>query len=134
MREGVDILRTQTPAEPGAVVCAHCGQAVPARLTWDRDLGILMCGADRLRMGRTRARLFDAVYRAGSAGVPIERLVDFLYGDDPNGGPLAASNVVQARIWLLNAELKRFAIKISAIQRGRGHHGIYRLVTCEARV
>ena len=77
---------------------------------------------------RTQLKIYLAVARAGRAGKSIEALVDRVYGDRPDGGPLYARNCMSVLIHQkINPKLAPHGLKITA---GRGREGVpYRLVT-----
>jgi hypothetical protein len=72
---------------------------------------------------RYQKQIFEAVQKAGKNGIHSERLFDFLYGHDPNGGP--DFKTLAAIVACLNRKLKPHGVKIFA---GRGGDRVYRLV------
>lgn len=53
------------------------------------------------RITRSQRIILDTLQQHAGRWVPIDALVDALYGDDPDGGPLQADNVVRANIGYL---------------------------------
>ena len=44
--------------------------------------------------------MMKAIKEAGDRGVTMKELVDIVYGDDPQGGPLSAANVIRTQMSL----------------------------------
>ncbi len=57
-------------------------------------------------------RLYQALKRAGDQGVPIPVLIDVLYHDRPDGGPLFARHILHLLKWKLNKKLKDERIEV----------------------
>ena len=55
--------------------CKACGQTLPPRLKLS------------VKLAPGAQRIVDRVHRAGSNGILSTELFDFIYGDDPEGGP-----------------------------------------------
>jgi hypothetical protein len=90
------------------LLCPACGEPFEA----DR----LAAAMDALTP--TQRCIFDAV-RSTNA-VNMEQIVDRVWGDDPNGGPLDAKSNISAQIFYANQRLAPFGFRISASHRGRG--------------
>jgi hypothetical protein len=90
--------------------CSACGQALPLPF----DIGI--------ELSPRRRELLEIVYRAGRYGIATERVIELLYGNDPNGGPENARKTVHIRVCQLNKLLAPRGWRIY----GRGaHNGFY---------
>ena len=85
--------------------CPHCGQTLPALAPFG------------LYLTRGEQRIFERVARAGPGGVHIRTLIDHVWGDDPNGGPLYAQKSLHVRIWHLNKKLRSKGKEISCGNR-----------------
>ena len=83
--------------------CPACGQTLPLPLNIS-DLGL---------RGQ-QIKLFLRVHRAGQHGISAGDLVNYMYDDDPNGGPVDPKNVLSARISILNRRLKSIGKMIRA--------------------
>ena len=68
-------------------------------------------------------RLYDFVVKHPE-GTTREQIADFVYGDDPNGGPDSPA-AIRALVWRMNNRLKPEGIAIRG-RMGRGSN--YRLV------
>ena len=91
-------------------VCPHCKRPYPRQFTVH---------------GPLRQRVVDAL--AGIAeGLTIERLVDLVYADAPNGGPMTAAASVGVALRKASRELEAQGHRIIVSSRGRG--AVYRLV------
>jgi hypothetical protein len=76
-------------------------------------------------------RIFEALARAGNAGLSREQLLDRVYWDDPEGGPLTARGVIAVMICQqMNPKLEPFGLQIKGLS-GRGSWP-YRLTTLRA--
>lgn len=95
--------------------CECCGQTLP-------DFYIEI--AERGRLSKKETALFVAV--AGRAGrlVAYGGIIDRLWGDDPDGGPLAPLNNISIHVLRINRKLAHTDYRIENVW-GQG----YRLVT-----
>ena len=68
--------------------------------------------------GPVQQRIFDYVSEHPD-GVPMSKIIDAVYFDDPNGGPLGH---IRDRIWVLNNKLKErgYNFRVRSERRGRG--------------
>lgn len=82
--------------------CKTCGQTLPPRLKLS------------IKLAPGAQRIVDRVHRAGSNGILSTELFEFVYGDDPNGGPNEGRKALAARIWAVNKKLKKDKIRIRA--------------------
>lgn len=77
-------------------------------------------------------KILDAVARAGKAGIPSDRLLDLLYADDADGGPLCAMKSMHTLISYSNRRyLLSAGYRIQGERTGGGAPGSYRLVKLE---
>lgn len=101
--------------------CPCCGQTLPD----DMPLGLRLRGNER--------RIYERVRKAGQHGITSERLFDWLYADDPNGGPASQRNVVQVTICNINKKLKMINQRIESEHwGGRGNFAEYKLLNLNA--
>jgi hypothetical protein len=75
--------------------------------------------------GSRRQRLVDVVSNRPD-GITIGDLVDAVYADDPDGGPVTAPRSVNAMIHMANRQLAAQGHQIRPMSLGRGAR--YRLV------
>lgn len=68
----------------------------------------------RAEISEMQARILKPVWRAKGEYIPTERLIDFLYADDPDGGPLNARGSFQIILRQLRAKLAPFGVKIKS--------------------
>lgn len=96
-------------------VCPNCGfPIVNEEISW-------------LFRGKQRV-IYETVARAGVRGIARADLVETVYGNDSDGGPLSANNSIAVMInKAINSRLAPHGLKITA-GRGRGMQP-YRLVT-----
>lgn len=72
---------------------------------------------------RMQRKLYNALVRAGTRGIPSADIMDAVYGDDPSGGP-ESYNVVH----VMRCQIKdRLAQHGLAIKSRRGPGAIWRL-------
>jgi hypothetical protein len=90
-------------------ICPCCGQLIPPKLLFPR--------------APVSQRLYDFVAKRPD-GATREEIADFIYADDPNGGPDSPS-AIKALIWRMNNRLKSERVAIRG-RMGRGSN--YRLV------
>jgi hypothetical protein len=69
--------------------------------------------------GSTRQQLVNIV-AARPDGIPVNEIVDRLYADDPDGGPVTAPRSVNVLIHKANAQLRPQGYQIKPTWRGRG--------------
>lgn len=68
-------------------------------------------------------RLFDVVKRAGTAGVGISDIMEYVYAEDPGGGP-ENPNVVHVTRAYMKPKLAAHGLQITST---RGHGALWRL-------
>lgn len=93
--------------------CPSCGRTLP------RDW--LALGSNTIPMRGKQRILYDAVLKSGDAGISRDRLMDLMYGDDPNGGP-DSYNTFSAIIRHINNKLEKAGRKIKSTGMGQGEH------------
>lgn len=76
-----------------------------------------------MRLAPSQQRIVDRVRRAGPNGIASDDLRDFVYADDPDGGPLWADATLHTRIWQINRKLKAINKVIRAPRGGHGRGG-----------
>lgn len=81
--------------------------------------------------GKSR-KILDSVVKAGRVGIDGDRLLNIVYGDDLDGGPLWAQQSLYGLIHHANQRhLKPAGYLIKGEPTGHGAFGRYRLVKCE---
>ena len=83
-------------------ICKCCGQTLPSPRPKD------------LQLPTGYALIFDRVHRAGKHGIHRQQLFDYLYGDDPNGGPNTGLSTLRSRICYLNRHLRKHGLEIAS--------------------
>ena len=87
-------------------VCEACGHPLPAD-----DV--------ELALPYIKRRIFQAVRRAGRRGIGVEGIMDYVYGNDPSGGP-DSTNVLHVHRGKMQPILAKFGLKISCDRTGPG--------------
>jgi len=107
------------------LICPCCRQpmAAPPPMA-----GVL----DGLRRPQHRV-IAEALIKAYPRPLSRDRLIELLYGDDPDGGPEGAGNIVTVRIAHLRKELAPMGWTVNCNGRGRGYVGSYRLEPVERK-
>ncbi len=72
------------------------------------------------------AKIFAMLERAGGAPVSVPELIEGIWGDDEDGGPLAAMDIIKTQICRIRKRLAGSRHRIVTVPR-RG----YRLVVCD---
>jgi hypothetical protein len=70
--------------------------------------------------GPIRQRLVDTIAHYSGSSLTIKQLVDFVYADDPNGGPLYGSRSLNVIVHRANEELLAHGYQIKCTHPGRG--------------
>lgn len=96
-----------------AKICQCCGQSLPRHL----KLSVVLAPSQR--------RLVERVHKAGPNGILSTDLFDYLYSDDPDGGPLSGNKAIHVRICSTNKKLKLDGLRIRAPRGGVGGHTNY---------
>lgn len=98
--------------------CKHCGQLLPGSPAADLEAAPL---------AKLERRIVDALSRAHPCAVTIDALIDHVYFDDADGGPIAARNSVASTVARMRKLLPRYGWTIPRGSRGRGVRGTYKL-------
>ena len=95
-----------------AKCCPACGQVVPPTVM----------------LPRLRQRIYDYV-AARPQGSPVNQIADYVYADDPDGGPENAAVCIRTQIYFINSKcLRALGLEI----RGKsGPQGLYKLIAYE---
>lgn len=99
-------------------VCSACGQTMPPAPS---DAPI--------HLGPVGSNLYARVQRAGPHGVRSDVLFDYLYGMDPNGGPLHGIKSMHSMICNVNKRLAKAGQRIVGQGQMKGVKSYYRLVS-----
>ena len=86
--------------------CPCCGQTLPPELPFG------------LKLAPQQQRLVERVRKAGRYGILSDVLFDFLYSDDPDGGPASGKVCLHTRIWQVNCKLREVGKVIRASRGG----------------
>lgn len=100
--------------------CACCGQTLPD----DLPDGLILRGKMRL--------LYDRVRRAGKNGIRADLLFEFMYGEDPNGGPDTGIKIIPVHVNHINSRLVKFNQRIIGSRSGHGAFAQYRMWSLNA--
>lgn len=76
------------------LLCKHCGQTT-----------VEFSGIDVTTLTRVETRIVEALAAGRHRLTPIEVLIDAVYGDRPDGGPLNAAGCLKVRITSLRPKL-----------------------------
>ena len=93
--------------------CPCCGQTLPDELPPD------------VKLSASQRRVVERVRRAGKYGILSTALFDFVYADDPDGGPLSGKVCLQVRIYQINKQLRKVGKVIRAPRGGGGESRNY---------
>ena len=94
--------------------CSKCGQLLPPTVV----------------LPKLRQRIYDYVSRHPE-GVDVGHISDYVYADDPNGGPENAAVCIRTQIYHINFPVLR--PRGLQIKGKSGPQGLYKLVVYEAR-
>ena len=86
-------------------VCECCGHPLP-------PYGV------RGALTGVQLRIFDAIARAGQAGIPVRRIMEVVYADDVNGGP-ESMNIIAVVRKKMEPRLAAHGLQIK-VRRGPG--------------
>lgn len=75
-------------------ICQCCGQTLPVLAPFG------------LRLTAGERRIFERVARAGPHGIHVSELLDYVFAEDIDGGPLWAAKSLHTRIHYLNRKLR----------------------------
>src|SRR5208337_976421 len=98
--------------------CPHCGQTIPEVPREFADL----------KLTPQQSRILARVCKAGKHGISSDILIDWLYADRDDGGPMGASRVLHNQVCRMNRELCKIGWQLRAT-RGGAHFepGVYSL-------
>lgn len=109
--------------------CPCCGRRVDklADLRWNGEARTLAGKGKALVLPKLRSRIFDVLWKRFPAGqlTHKSKMMEAMYGDDPNGGP-DSDNIISVQVMHLKNQIKPFGLSV----KGRGG---YLLVTVEAQ-
>ena len=97
--------------------CPHCGQT----------LSELPPAFGGLRLTPSQDIILQSLVRAGKNGLPRDAIIDKLYADHPDGGPVTATRVVWVLMCQLRKKLALIGKTIVTEHGGRGAPGLYSL-------
>ncbi len=97
-------------------VCKCCGQTLP---------GALEFGG--VHFSPMQKKIVDRVHKAGKGGVTLAMLVNHVYADDPDGGPIHAERSVHVQLCIVNRKLAPANRRVEANKSG-GQGAFYRMV------
>ena len=86
--------------------CKCCGQTLPDAY----PLGVRLTAQQQL--------IANTVRRAGQHGIMSDDLVDAIYANSRDGGPLNAKGVIHVQIYLMNKKLKTVGKRITGAFAG----------------
>ena len=95
--------------------CPCCGRELQqdTALRWDGGVGALTLRGMCVRLSPTRARMFDALWRArGKRVISPSQMMSHVYAEDPNGGP-ESPNVISVHMNNLKKIIAPFGLTIS---------------------
>lgn len=96
-----------------AKCCPTCGQTLPFALKFSVSLSPM------------QRKLVERVHRAGREGICSTDLFDFMYGDDPNGGPEHGVKSLASFICQLNYKIRADGKRVRAPKGGMRMPGNY---------
>lgn len=104
--------------------CQHCRAPldVPG-ITIDEAAAQIVWRGKAVRFGRSEMRIIAMMRRHPGRYVSRGELIEFLFGDDPDGGPEWVSHGIAVRMHRIRARLKGAPIAVESC-KGKG----YRLV------
>jgi hypothetical protein len=73
-------------------------------------------------------RIVECIHRAGGRGKTSQDVFDYVYANDPNGGPDSGVKIIAVHVCRINKMLAPHKICIRHTQIGRGGYaGVYRM-------
>ena len=84
------------------IVCPCCERPL--------DDALPVTALRHMECGPVQSRILDALIRAYPRFVTLPSLVHAAYGDDPNGGPMAADSAIQTHIGKTQIQAARFRL------------------------
>lgn len=100
--------------------CKCCGQTLP------RDSPFEM-----VSLTPQQYRIVQRIKKAGKHGITTEMLIDHVYANDPDGGPVTAAQTLHVQVMLANRELRKIGFKVASTCKGR-RDGEYRITQAGA--
>lgn len=97
----------------------HLGEAAPLEFI-----------RDHIAIGHQK-RIFDRLSSRVGREFAKESLIDAMYGDRSDGGPMHAENIVSIEVGRLRKTLERFGWSLISKGRGTGNKAFYRLTPTE---
>lgn len=101
-------------------ICPTCGHSMNA----GRAPIEALSGAP---LGRLERLIVNVLVRAYPRAISRQIIVDYIYGDDPNGGPDNPDNIVSVLMVKLRRKLPQYGWTIPNNRNGSGNYGRYRL-------
>lgn len=102
------------------LLCPCCGSKMIEAVDHPRHL-------INVRMSPREKVLLDLFVAKWPRPLRRHSMVNALYGDDPNGGPLTADHTAGTVVTLLRKTLTPFGWTVRSNKGGRDHHGTYLL-------
>ena len=87
--------------------------------------------SDKLPRGH-QERIFGILSRRIGRQVSKDTLIDAMYSERADGGPVYADNIVSIEINKLRSQIEGFGWTIVSKGRGSGNKAVYRLIPLEA--
>lgn len=78
-------------------------------------------------LGNLERRLVEAMVQAYPRSLTKNYLIEFLYSDDPDGGPESVGSILAVMMTRLRKKLPAYGWTIPLNTRGAGNYGRYRL-------
>jgi len=98
--------------------CPCCGQPYPADsgdLVFLDEYRVVGKGSETVRLTTTQYKIISAVRRRT---LSLEEIINTVYGDRPDGGPLSARNTISVHMVRLNERLAPLGISVRAVRLG----------------
>ncbi len=98
--------------------CPCCGQPYPAetgKLSFIDMYRIVSDGTEEVRLTTTQYKILSGVRQRSRS---LDELVEYVYGDRPDGGPMTAKNAIAVQMVKLNQRLVPLGIRIGAERKG----------------
>lgn len=84
-------------------------------------------------LSESHRKIFSRLSTRLGAEVSSDTLIDTLYSDREDGGPIAARLVLSQLVHTLNKRIEAHGWIVTSRGRGRGNQAVYRLIPREAR-
>ena len=98
--------------------CPCCGQPYPleaGELTFIDQYRLVSDGVTEVILTPKQYKILTGIRQRTRT---LDELVEWVYGDDPNGGPVSAKNVIAVQICRLNERLAPLGIRAGAQRKG----------------